>query len=260
MIDDVPAAAGSAGVASEPGQWRGLADRLGRGELPPGWERVASSAFARVVRHRSGGVYYKEFLPRGAGERLKAALRGSRATRARRHSDRLRAAGFGAPENLAWGRLDGSREYLFSGAVPGQGIDRWLRTGPARRGAGALRLRRRLLHELGDFIGRLHAAGFVHGDLRAGNVLADYRDGTFRFALIDNERTRGRRLPSRRGIRRNLMQLNMLTPAEVTRGDRWCFFLAWRRHHPRLPEAAARRLARDAWHWAARRLRAAGKL
>lgn len=221
---------------------------------------VASSTNARVAVAPALDVYYKQFLPRGPLESLKALLKGSRATRARRHNDALRAGGFTAPENLAWGRLDGGHEYLFSRAVPGVGVTTWLREKLVAREGQALLRRRALLRELGVFIGQLHAAGFIHGDLRTSNVLADDRDGTFRFALIDNERNLQRLPPPGRGILRNLMQLNMLPPSDLSPRDRMRFFCAWRAQQEDLTRAEARLLAREAYAWATRRLHAKGKL
>lgn len=205
------------------------------------------------------GIYYKEFLPRGPLEAFKAWFRGSRATRARRQNDALRAAGFAAPENLAWGRLGRGHDYLFSRAVPGTGVTAWLREKLVRREGEALQQRRTLLHSLGTFIGRLHAAGFIHGDLRTSNVLADYRGGAFHFALIDNERNLQRRPPPGRAVLRNLMQLNMLLPSDLSNRDRMRFFCAWREQQTDLSRAEAALLAREAYTWAMRRLRAKGK-
>ncbi|WP_157976721.1 lipopolysaccharide kinase InaA family protein [Parahaliea mediterranea] len=229
-------------------------------EVPEGWEVVASSPYARVAREASLGVFYKAFLPRTPLERLKGLLRGSRARRARLQSDALNHAGFTAPENLAWGRLGGGREYLFSRAVPGEGITHWLRHGLSGRDAATLVLRRNLLRELGTYIGRLHATGFIHGDLRTSNVLANYKGGQFRFALIDNERNLRRRPPPGKLVLKNLMQLNMLLPSDLTRTDRWRFFQAWRRQHPELGHLEARILATESYRWAMRRLRAKGKV
>ncbi len=211
--------------------------------------------------HGGHGIYYKEFLPRGPLERIKASLKGSRATRARRQNDALRAAGFDAPVNLAWGRLDGGREYLFSGSVAGKGVTAWLREDLVERSGEALGLRRELFYSLGEFIGRLHAAGFTHGDLRTSNVLAHQSgDGQFRFALIDNERNAFSRPAAGRAVLRNLMQLNMLTPDMVSNTDRMRFFVHWRRQMGELNEAEAKLLARESWRWAMQRLRAKGKV
>lgn len=241
-------------------QLQHAARQLGAGEMPAGWELVASSSHARVALQRQAQIYYKEFLPRGPLEKLKGLLRGSRATRARNNSDKLLAAGFNAPHNLVAGKLPGGREYLFSSAVPGEGITHWLRDMLSQRDPQSLRLRRQLLRELGTFIGRLHAAGFIHGDLRPSNALALREEGRFHFSLIDNERNTQGLPPPGKGLLKNLMQLNMLQPADLTRSDRWRFFRAWREQMPELSELEARELATEAYLWAMRRLRAKGKV
>jgi len=234
-----------------------LAPGLGGDALPAGWERVPASAFARVARNPGLRLYYKEFLPRGPLERAKALLRGSRAQRARQHGEALLAAGFGAPSNVAWGALPGGREYLFTREAVGRDVGALLRR---RRGGAGLHTRRRLLRELGSFVGRLHAAGFVHGDLRPGNVLAVKDRDRFRFTLLDNERTIRRRPPPGRGLLRNLMQLNMLPPGVLSRTDRLRFFLAWRAQMTDLSALEARIVGIEAYHWAMRRMYDKGKL
>lgn len=242
------------------GELGDLAPELSGNSPPGGWQLVASSAGARVLKHAEWAVFYKEFLPRGPLERLKSLARGSRATRARLGSEALLYAGFEAPTNLAWGHLPGGREYLFTGAAPGEGVARWLlEILPA--GQSAQRARRRLLlRALGRHIGRLHASGFIHGDLRSSNILASWRGDAFNFCLIDNERTVRRDRPSGRQILRNLMQLNMHTPTELSGTDRWRFFLAWREQQRELTAVESRILAREAYRWAMRRLAAKGKL
>lgn len=234
--------------------------QLAQRELPRGWELVASSVNARVARQQEMQLYYKEFLSRSPLESVKAFFRGSRATRARRQNDALREAGFAAPENIDWGRLPGGSEYLFSSAVPGQGVTHWLREELVERRGEPLRRRRILLTSLGAFIGRLHAAGFIHGDLRTSNVLAEWRGDDFTFALIDNERNCRQRPAPGRKLLRNLMQLNMLLPTDLTATDRMRFFGAWRRQMPEWSAPEARSLGTEAYRWAMQRLQAKGKL
>ncbi|MBT4519152.1 MAG: hypothetical protein HOC23_04035 [Halieaceae bacterium] len=223
---------------------------LANEQLPPGWEMVASSKFARVACNAEQQLFYKEFLPRGPLEDLKALLRGSRATRARRNNNALLLAGFDAPTNIAWGKLPGSREYLFASAVSGRSITDWLLT------TADLRRRRHLLHQFGTFIGRLHATGFIHGDLRTSNILARPGPHHFQFALIDNERNRQHKPAPGKQILRNLMQLNMHSVIELSRTDRMRFFLAWHCQMRDLSRPEARLLAVQAWNWAMRRLAA----
>ena len=187
-------------------------------------------------------------------------MRGSRAQRSQRNSDQLLRVGIDAPETVLLGRLARGGEYLFSMAAPGDSITDWLRSNPAGGGNKQRNTRRRLLRELGRFIGRVHATGFIHGDLRPGNVLAEQRADGFRFTLIDNERTRRRAPPPGRALLRNLMQLNMLPPDMLSRADRMRFFSAWRSQMRTLSAIEAKVLGSEAFHWAMRRLYEKGAL
>lgn len=215
---------------------------------------------ARVACHLEDKIYYKEFLPRSPVEKIKAWVKGSRATRARLHSEALLQAGFQAPKTITWGELDRGREYLFSYAVPGAGVTQWLRSKLSERDPESLALRRQLLRELGIFIGRLHATGFIHGDLRPSNVLAAKYEDRFQFSLIDNERNIRQIPPPGKLLLKNLMQLNMLLPTDLTRSDRMRFFQGWRSQMRDLSELEARLLGVQAHQWARRRLQAKGKL
>lgn len=222
--------------------------------LPAGWKLVNSSTFTRVAYNSEQQLYYKEFLPRSPLESLKALARGSRARRARDNNDALLYAGIDAPANIFWGKLPGGREYLYTSAARGEGIDRWLRSNLTTGEPGQRALRRQLLQELGTFVGRVHATGFIHGDLRPGNVLAELNQGRFHFTLIDNERTVKKNPPSGKMLLRNLMQLNMLSPAVLPNTDRLRFFSTWHRQMRHLSSTEARVLGTEAYHWAMRRL------
>jgi hypothetical protein len=228
--------------------------------LPAGWDLVQSSMYAHVAYSPGRQLYYKEFLPRSPIESLKALVRGSRATRARKNAEALLQAGIDAPVNIAWGKLPGGREYLFMRAAPGHGVTQWLRQTLAGRNPEQLRQRRRLLRELGTFIGRVHATGFIHGDLRPGNVLAFAYEEHFRFTLIDNESNVQKKPPPGKMLLRNLMQLNMLPPADLSGTDRMRFFAAWRRQMRELSALEARILGVEAYRWAMRRLDQKGLL
>jgi serine/threonine protein kinase len=233
-----------------------IARHLGAQELPHGWEIVPSSHFARVARNQQQQLYYKEFLARSPWDRFKALLRGSRARRARLHGDALLRAGIDAPENIAWGKLPGGSEYLFTRAVGGETVTAWL----AQDRELSRVMRRQLLAELGQFIGRVHATGFVHGDLRPGNVLARHNGDRFLFTLLDNERTVQRLPPPGRMLLRNLMQLNMLPLQVLGRTDRMRFFRAWRRQMRDLEPIEAKLLAAEAYQWALQRMYEKGTL
>ena len=222
--------------------------------MPAGWELVNSSAFARVAVNHHLQLYYKEFLPRSPIESLKALVRGSRAERARKNGAALLYAGIEAPANIFWGKLPGGRQYLYTAAAPGEGITQWLRHTLTERSGEQLQRRRQLLVALGTFIGRVHATGFIHGDLRPGNVLACLQHESFRFTLIDNESNVQKVPPPGKMLLRNLMQLNMLLPSDISRTDRMRFFRAWRRQMRDLSPLEAKILGAEAFHWAMRRL------
>lgn len=213
-----------------------------------------------MAYNASQQLYYKEFLPRSPVESLKALVRGSRATRARNNADALLQGGFGAPRNIAWGRLPSGREYLFSSACPGQSVTHWLCHILTTRQGADLQQRRTLLRALGAFVGRLHACGFTHGDLRPGNILACVRGEGFHFELIDNESNSQKVPPPGKRLLKNLMQLNMLPPENLSRGDRMRFFCAWRAQMRELQPIESKILAAQAHQWAMQRLADKGLL
>jgi tRNA A-37 threonylcarbamoyl transferase component Bud32 len=247
-------------MAQDTQQLHAFAADLADSRAVAGWHELNCSDGAKVAHHGEQNIYFKCFLPRGPLERLKAWLRGSRATRARRNNIKLLQYGFEAPTDLAWGRLNGGREYLYSSAVAGAGVTQWLRETLTSRDPEQLKIRRKLLRELGRFVGRLHHSGFIHGDLRPNNVLAHRSDQRFSFALIDNERNSSHEQAPGKLLQKNLMQLNMLLSSDLTNSDRWRFYLAWRRQMPELSDLEARLLAVESYLWARRRLDAKGLL
>jgi len=236
------------------------ARQLAAGELPAGWDIVPGSSSARVAFNTALQVYYKEFPPRSPLASITALLFGSRATRLRRHSNALLYAGIEAPESLAWGRLANGGEYLFTRAAAGRDVARWLTDTMGDRCGEPLALRRKLLQDLGVFIGRLHATGFVPADLQAEDVLAELREDRFQFTLINNEHTIKMLPPSGRKLLMNLTQLNLLPPRVLSRTDRMRFFASWRRQMRELSAIEAKVLAAEAYHEAMRQMYESGKL
>lgn len=238
--------------------WHSIAQSLTIDPLPTGWELVVSSASARVVYHSKEQTYFKEFFPRTAIENLKSFFVGDRAKRARDRDAALQQAGFNSPTNLCYGVLSNKHPYLISRAVPGLGVTTWCRQQLAEHCVDNMAQRRLLFVQLGHFIGRLHSMGFTHGDLRANNILATFSNGTFEFALIDNERTVRAHSAAGNRILRNLMQLNMLLPTDISLTDRCRFFRAWRQEMPQWEQLEAKILAVESYRWAMRRLAAKG--
>ena len=135
-----------------------------------------------------------------------------RARRAFTMGSALVAAGLRAPRSLLVGSRAGDGLLVTADAG---GED--LLTAVARLAGpdAGLRLeKRRLLHALGDEVARLHAAGFVHGDLVPPNLR--WAEGAFVF--LDNDRTHRIRLPLQ--TRRNLVQLGRFVVDGVGASDR----------------------------------------
>jgi len=153
----------------------------------------------RVERGTADAVFVKHY-PAPDARRARRAFRMARA---------LTAAGFGAPEPLVLGVRDGEG-LLVTREVVGSGLAAAL----ARIAPDARRAKRALLAALGREVARLHAAGFVHGDLVPPNLLV----AGGRFVFLDNDRTR--RLPLAVGARRNLVQLGRLVVPGVVLTDR----------------------------------------
>ena len=235
-------------------QLREWAVQLSGDYLPDDWQRVSSSASTRVAVNPTLQLYYKEYLPRSPAAALRAQVKGSRATRARLNAEALLQAGIDAPHNVLWGQLPGGGEYLYTVAAPGDSIQRWLCETLAGRNAEQLRLRRQLLHALGTFIGRVHATGFIHGELRPDNVLAALVKDQFRFTLINNEGNTQRIPTPGKLLLRNLVQMNSLPLAVLGRTDRMRFLRAWRRQMRDLSPMEGKILAAEAYHRALRKL------
>ena len=134
-------------------------------------------------------------------DRLRWVLGGSRVERVRRTCEQLAAAGLCVPTViLAARRRRGwhAEELLVNAAVPGPTLKKSLATADDRPTAVAL------LHRVADETHRLHAAGFVHGDLLPANMIMA---GDDHVCFVDNDRTRRAARTARHGWRRNLAQM-----------------------------------------------------
>jgi hypothetical protein len=202
--------------------WRGWTDLaagmapgrlLARAAEPAG--RRSRHAWTRALDGTESGLWLKVY----------PAPDGHRAERAWRMAEGLRARTLGAPETVLVATR-GRAGVIVTRDVGGVALGDAL-------GTAGRRAKRRLLRTLGAGVARLHAEGFVHGDLVPPNVRV--RDDALVF--LDHDRTRHGRLLVWWGARRNLVQLGRFVVGGVGTTDRARVLAAY---------AAGRGLARDA--------------
>ncbi|HEY1267262.1 MAG TPA: lipopolysaccharide kinase InaA family protein [Candidatus Binatia bacterium] len=194
--------------------------------------RIAETApdkHPRTLR-LAGGYYLKIYSPPKGAARIKDVMRRSKAMRALKQTDALSRLGFHAPpvvaagEERAGGFLRGA--FLLMREIDGRPLIQILRERfVPPLGTAEIALKRRWLSWLAAEIRRMHASGFVHGDLVPSNVFVGFdADGEAIFYFMDHDRTR--RYP--RGMphwlwRRNLVQLNRIVLPGVSLQDRMRF-------------------------------------
>ncbi|MCJ7729967.1 MAG: hypothetical protein MUO27_08850 [Sedimentisphaerales bacterium] len=199
---------------------------------------VRSSKFTDVYRFgvRFGNnekvVYLMEYFYRSWWDFVKHFFRSSRAKRAMEAGFMLAENGFESPYVIAMGQ----RNFAFlttRSFVATLEVENSRSVYQLVSAAEKFQEKRSFIRAFGRTIGRMHADGIFHGDLRLGNVLAQKtedrgqktEDGKqWHFFFLDNERTkRFRRLPARLRLK-NLVQINMFEPGKVSNTDRMRFF------------------------------------
>ncbi|MBI3768031.1 MAG: hypothetical protein HY271_05975 [Deltaproteobacteria bacterium] len=209
--------------------WLALADRLAATETP-----CHRSKHAATYRTSIGGreVYLKRYHSYRWRTELEDMLRPSKARHVLRMSAALAAAGFHVPRVLAAAEerrgplLRGA--WVATAALAGTPLGERLAelarrraTAPAAEAHALLTDKRRLLAALGAAVARLHAGGFVAGDLVPANVWLACGDDADDLAFLDHDRTRVAHAPAPwRRARRNLVQLNRIVLAGVVTTDR----------------------------------------
>lgn len=199
-----------------------------RGELPPDWEWVNSSTNSIVARRLAPPfTYYKEFLSRSPFESVKSLLRGSRCQRAVARGEILKRKGFCSPTVYCWGKK-GRRYFMVTEGLNAVSLSDYIdKSWHSDLSRKQLTEKRSLIERLGREIGRLHKEGICHGDLRLSNILVEQTENDIIFHFIDNERTSYFSRIPRRLVKKNLVQLNMISQPNVTRQDRLRFFKAY---------------------------------
>jgi serine/threonine protein kinase len=234
-------------------------------ELTP----VLSSDVSRVYKFTAGldgrerCFYFKQYLYRSTLDFIKHLVRPSRARRAFQATLMLERNGFRAPLIVAMGECKFNflkmENFLLTVEVEdAKQIHQFIPDNLENFTTEQLNDLRQLIRAFGHTVGKLHAAGIFHGDLRLGNVLVRREKDGWHIFFIDNERTRRfRRLPARLRLK-NLVQANMLISDCITKTDRMRFFKAYLSLNPSIQNRLAfwakkvvaktsRRLSRKDW-------------
>lgn len=204
---------------------------------------VPSSKFARVLKlvvkfnNVEETIYFKQYLYRSFFDFIKHCFRSSRADRAFGAAAMLDKNGFSTPAVVAIGK-NYSRQadkFLITLEVNNtESIRKFISESLAALSKEKLKDRRCLICEFGRTVGRMHAAGIYHGDLRLGNVLVKKEGGSWQFFFLDNERTRKLWHLSLRLRLKNLVQINMFRAAAINNADRMRFFKSYLKENPKL--------------------------
>lgn len=196
---------------------------------------VPSSKFTSVCKFivRFGDVerviYFKEYFCRSTWDFVKHLFRPSRARRALKAALMLAANGFESPAVIAMGQCRfvffTMRNFVATLEVESaRSVYQIIADKQYNPNTGQFRMKRSLAGSFGRTIGRMHAIGIFHGDLRLGNVLVRKEQDSWRFFFLDNERTKKfRRLPAWLRLK-NLVQINMFEPWLASDTDRMRFF------------------------------------
>jgi len=204
--------------------------------------KVPSSDYTRVFRCNVSfngterAFYLKQYLFHSLWDFVKYLLRSSRARRAFEASLMLQSRGFDVPAVVGlferrFGPFHTDNALLVRAVEHSKSLWQCRRQIKGSNTEEALREKRQLIASFGETVGRMHAEGIFHGDLRLGNVLVQRKEGKWQFFFIDNERTKKFfRLLARLRLK-NLVQINMYRQG-ITNTDRMRFFKAYLQENP----------------------------
>jgi hypothetical protein len=208
--------------------------------------KVPSSKFANVFKSslnfagNTHKIYLKFYLYRSVWDFVKHLIRPARGQRAYKAALMLAANGLKSPEIIAMGtnRLGPfcTKNFLITKSLEGAGPSWQYIKGDKENARGRLDdtyQRAMLLRKLGETVGKMHAKGIFHGDLRSGNVFVKKIDGKWEFFLLDNERTKKYTRIRKRLRLKNLVQINMFEDG-LSKRDRMRFFKAYLNENPAL--------------------------
>jgi tRNA A-37 threonylcarbamoyl transferase component Bud32 len=227
------------------------------------WEIIKSHGNSRVWKFDADSKSYvfKEYRKREPFDYLKASIKGSRAHNALKGGLHLIRQGFETPGMPILGekRFLGVplNNFLVTDFVSDAiGLYTFLKDDfKIPVGSEKMRIKHTILYALGETVGKLHAAGIVHGDLRLDNILMRRNNGNkHKFYLIDNERNRYSESIPEKGVIKNLVQVNMISRALISGSDRMRFFNAYLLNNRGLSKNK-KAIAKKVWDVTVKRLR-----
>jgi len=201
------------------------------------FEKMGSSDTAEVYRYSiklQGDrelLYLKKYPHRSMADAVKHLFRPSRAKRAFRAGLMLRKNGFATPQIVAFlqkraGFLHSEDILITQAMMNASALPDVLRSDEVDGRPMTVKDRQAAIVDLGKVIGRMHANGICHGDLRWGNIFASRMASDWEFYLIDNERTQKYPiLPSWLRLK-NLVQLHIYK-GSLTQVDQMRFWRAY---------------------------------
>lgn len=195
------------------------------------WQLVKRNSRNTIAFHPELNLYFKSFNHTSIKERLKRFFTGGRAQRTFSGTRLLHLAGCRAPDVVAIGSFPGN-DFILMESIQGPPLLNTLES--YLKHQSHPEWRRSLYQELGLTIGKVHAKGVIHGDLRGNNVVILPENHQYRLALIDNERTR-KAIRFRREQRRNLKQIMLFGEQYITEEEQQLFFKGYFQAFPHAP-------------------------
>ncbi|HBG77525.1 MAG TPA: hypothetical protein DDW84_01570 [Phycisphaerales bacterium] len=213
LSDDFPAGGDFVGDGS------GIIADASRGEP---FIKLTSSKFADVFKFnllfksKVHSLILKKYLARKWSDVLMSGIGCGRAKRAFKAGLMLQRNGFLTPPIAAAGKKGLSADFIITAEIKNSvPLYKILESKTTQR--------RSVIEQFAQTVGKMHACGICHGDLRLGNVLVKSADGKFDFYFLDNERTKKfAKLPDKLRLK-NLVQINMLRTG-ISSADRMRFF------------------------------------
>jgi len=211
--------------------------------------RRSTHAETWIAKLDDTDIFVKILRPPRGMARIKRLVRGGPSKHVAAIAAQLKRDGIEAPLPMLTGiEASTGRELIVTERVRGTVMPRFL-----REQRDDIPRKRAVLRTLGAEIARLHARGYIHGDLTPFNILVG-KDEPPRFVFLDHERTRKTWLARLARPRlRNFVQLGRFALSGLTRTDRmrvWSGYAAERSDSRSELRRAVRmirdRIARDA--------------